>query len=346
MKNFKDLISLARGPASEKPLAAIWDYAPCHASLVDGIPDMRRYYFDVDLKLYLQRLIQERFPDALILPGIFPDLGVVVEASAFGGRITWFESSAPYIAPSIGDLKVIGHLRPLNPGQDGLTSLYTVQLRAMQEKLHAQGKKLEKLVISMGPAEIAGLVLGYDRFYTSIYDEPGRLVGFMEIVTDFIIRWLRVQEKIVGEAELLILADHVPNQVNPRHMEELILPYAKAVYDAFPYALKFYHNEGFHSPAHIRLIQQLGIDIWHFGSDKHSLTDLYPLLEEKIVLFGGLNPHGALRTGSAEEVKRETIACLKAARGRKLLLSSGTGTTPDVIPENMKTMIRTALNRA
>jgi len=346
MKTFQDLISLIRGPVPEKPLVAIWDYAPCHASLVDGIPDMRRYYFDVDLKLSLQHLVQERFPDALILPGIFPDLGVVVEASTFGGRITWFENSAPYIAPSIGDLKSIDRLRPLNPGDEGLTALYMIQLKQMEERLRPRGKRLEKLVISMGPAEIAGLVLGYDRFYTSIYDEPKRLARFMEIVTDFIIRWLRVQEKIIGEAELLILADHVPNQVNPKHMEELILPCAKAVYEAFPKALKFYHNEGFHSPAHIRLIQQFGIDIWHFGSDQHKLVDLYPLLDEKIVLFGGLNPHGALRTGSTEEVRQETFACLKDAQGRRLLLSSGTGTTPDVIPENIRAMIQTALNGA
>ncbi len=343
MKSFQDLIALVRGPVPEKPLTAIWDSAPCHASLVGGIPDMRKYYFDVDPKLSLQVLLQERFADTLILPGVWPDLGVVVEASVFGGRITWFENSAPYIAPSIGDLKALDRLRSLNPGEDGLTALYAVQLKAMRDKLRARGKSLERMVMSMGPAEVAGLVLGYDRFYTSIYDEPERLARFMEIITDFIIRWLRVQEKIVGEAELLILADHVPNQVNPKHMEEFILPYEKAVYEAFPKALKFYHNEGFHSPAHIHLIQRFGIDIWHFGSDRHKLGDLYPLLDERIVLFGGLNPHGTLRTGSAEEVRLETLGCLEAARGRRLLLSSGPGTTPDVIPGNMRMMIQTAV---
>jgi len=47
--------------------------------------------------------------------------------------------------------------------------------------------------------------------------------------------------------------------------------------------------------------------------------------------------------GSTEEVRLETLACLDAARGRKLLLSSGTGTTPDVIPENMKMMVKTGM---
>jgi uroporphyrinogen decarboxylase len=344
MKTFQDLLSLVRGPVPEKPLIAIWDSAPCHASLVGGMPDMRRYYFEVGYKLSVQTLLQEAFPEVLILPGVWPDLGVVIEASAFGGRITWFESSAPYIAPSMENLRAIDHLRPLKPGEDGLTALYTVQLKRMMEDLRSRRRKMEKLVMSMGPAEVTGLVLGYDRFYTMIYDEPQRLGRFMEIVTDFILRWLHFQESIIGEAELLIVADHVPNQVNPGHLKEFILPYLKAIYGDFPRAVKLYHNEGLHSPAHIDLIQRFGIDIWHFGSDQHRLEQIYPLLGEKIVPFGGLNPHGALRLGTPEEVRQETLACLKAAQGRRLLLSSGTGTTPDVIPENMRMMIQTALS--
>jgi uroporphyrinogen decarboxylase len=342
MKTFRNLASLVRGPVPEKPPVAIWDSAPCHASLVDGIPDMRRYYFDSDYKLAVQTLLQERFPEVLILPGVWPDLGVVIEASVFGGRITWFENSAPYIAPSLENLRALDHLRPLKPGEDGLTALYAVQLKRMTEAQRSRGREMERLVMSMGPAEVAGLVVGYDRLYTLIYDDPQRLRRFMEIVTDFILSWLRYQQIIIGEAELLILADHVPNQVNPEHMKEFILPCIRAIYAEFPRAIKLYHNEGFHSPAHIELIQRFGFDIWHFGSDQHRLDQLYPLLAEKVVLFGGLNPHGNLRKGSPGEVRQETAACLKAARGRRLLLSSGTGTTPDVIPENLRMMVETA----
>jgi uroporphyrinogen-III decarboxylase len=34
-------------------------------------------------------------------------------------------------------------------------------------------------------------------------------------------------------------------------------------------------------------------------------------------------------------------ACLKAAHQKRLILSSGTGTTPDVPPENIKAMVDT-----
>ena len=343
MKTLQDLAVLVRGPIPEKPLVAIWDFAPCQDSLVGGVPDWRRYYLDVDFKLSTQIRLQELFPDALILPGVWPDMGVVIEASAFGGRITWFENGAPFIGSSISDLKAIDHLKVPDPSNTGLMPLIIVQLKQMIEKLKARGRKMEQLVISMGPAEIAGLVLGYDRYYIGMFDDPKRVTRFMECITEMVIQWLRLQEHTIGQAELLILADHVPNQVNVEQMETFILPYIKAIFEAFPHAMKMYHNEGFHTDPHIQLIQRFGFDIWHIGSDRHDLAKLYPLLDEKIVLFGGLNPHGPLRVGTPEEVKRETEACLKAARGRKLLLSSGTGTTPDVIPENLRTMVQTAL---
>jgi uroporphyrinogen decarboxylase len=341
MKNLQDLVSLVRSPVAPKPLPAIWDYAPCHASLVGGIPDMHRYYFDTDLKLSLQLRLQERFPQALVLPGAWPDLGVVIEASAFGGRVTWFAESASYISPSAASVGFIDSLRVPTPGEDGLTALYMVQLKQMAEMLRSRGRGLESMVMSMGPTEIAGLVLGYDTLYTAIYDEPQRLVRFMEIITGFIIRWLHVQERVVGPAELVIIADHVPHQVRPEQARDFVLPYMKAIYDEFPRSIKLYHNEGLHSPAHIRLIHDFGFDLWHLGSDCYPLEYIFSVTDKSIIPFGGLNPHGALRKGSVEDVRAETRKCLQAARGRRLLLSSGTGTTPDVIPANVEAMVTT-----
>lgn len=342
MPDFQDLTSMIRGPIPERPLVAIWDYAPCHASLVGGIPDMRRYYLDVEEKLSVQLRLKQRFPEVLILPGVWPDLGVVIETSAFGGQITWFENSAPYIAPSVSDLTRIDQLKVPDPSNMGLMPLYLVQMKQMQDRLAARKEEMEKLVISMGPAEIAGLILGYDRYFLGLYDDPKRIITLMECLTELIIKWLHVQEEANGQAELLILGEHVPSQVNPDQMESFILPYIKAIFDEFPYAVKLYHNEGFHTDRHIALIQRFGFDIWHFGSDQHELARLYPLLDKNICLFGGLNPHGVLRKGKPEEVSRETEACLNAACGRRLILSSGTGTTPDVPPENVAAMVRTA----
>jgi len=334
-----DMLSLVRDPTPRRPLPAIWDFAPCHASLVGGIPDLRRYYLDVNEKLSRQLQLADRFPEALVLPGVWPDLGVVVEASAFGGRVTWFSDGAPYVSPSLAQVADIDRLKPPNPEDSGLMPLYLVQAEEMQRGLRDRGREMERIVITMGPAEVAGLLLGYERYFLGMYDDPNRIRTLMEMLTEFIIRWLRAQETVLGSADLLILGDHVPSQVNPELVACLISPFIAAVFAAFPHAVKMYHNEGRHSDLHISLVQEFGFDVWHFGSDQHGLTELFSLLDERLVLFGGLDPHGVLRKGTPDEVALETRRCLRAARGRRLLLSSGTGTTPDVPPENVKAMV-------
>jgi len=76
----------------------------------------------------------------------------------------------------------------------------------------------------------------------------------------------------------------------------------------------------------------------------HMLPDLYSKIGDAIVPFGGVNPHGPMRHGTAEEVRTETRQVLKAASGRRLLLSTGTGTTPETTLENVRAMIETAVH--
>jgi len=221
--------------------------------------------------------------------------------------------------------------------------LFLVQLKQMRDTLQANNVTSGKIVIGLGPADLAGLILGYDQFFLGLHDDPKRVSALLEQLSGFIIAWFRLQESIIGNAELMILVDHVPSQVSPTHLENLILPHIQRIFQSCPNAVRMYHNEGFHSDAHIRLVQEFGFDVWHFGSDKHDLASLFACLDEDVCLFGGLNPHGVLRTGTPDQVKQETLACLRAAKGRRLVLSSGTGTTPDVPPVNVMAFIKTAI---
>ena len=48
MPQISDLVSMVRGPVTDKPLVGIWALPPCTAGVIGGIPNMIRYYFDVD----------------------------------------------------------------------------------------------------------------------------------------------------------------------------------------------------------------------------------------------------------------------------------------------------------
>jgi uroporphyrinogen-III decarboxylase len=343
MPDFSDLTALVQGPVPEKPLPCYYDFAPCYARLVGGIPDLTRYYFDAEEKMETQLRLKALFPEALVLPGVWADFGVVLEVSAFGGQLLWFEQGAPYIMPSMGEVSGIDRLKAPEPGKGGLMPAFLAQQQVMIRKLKARGMELDRWIMAMGPAEIAGLLLGYEKYYMALYDDPGRIRTLMELLTDFLIRWLRLQEAAIGGAQVMMIADHVCSQVRPEHLREFILPCMKAIYSAFPRAVRIYHNEGFHGDRHIETILRFGADLWHFGSDVHSLPEVYAKVGDGIVPFGGLNPHGAIRLGTPEEVRKEAGAVVEAARGRRLLLSTGTGTTPDAPLDNVRAMIEAAL---
>jgi len=341
MPDYRDLINLVRGPLPEKPLPCIWDFFPCHAGAIGNVPNFLEYYFDVDEKLRLQQKLQQRLPQALILPGIFPDLGVIVEVSAFGGQIIWFEQGAPFIGEAIHDPKEIDSLKLPKAGLVGLMPLALTQREIMRRKLKRKGLDMEHWGMSMGPAEISGLLLGYQNFYYGLYDNPDRIQKLMEMVTELIIAWLHIQDDAFGGLDVMCVADHVCNQVRPNQLAEFILPYEKAIFAEFPKAVKIYHNEGRHNEEHIKMVLEFGADIWHFGSDQHDISELYAMVGDSIVLFGGVDPHGVMRFGKPDEVRDETLKVIQVSKNRRLLLSTGTGTTPETTLENQRAMIET-----
>lgn len=345
MPDYNDLRRLVSGPMPPGPLPAVWSFFPCFAETVGGVSDYTEYYFDVDVKLHLQRKLKQNLPEALSLPGIFADFGVVVEASAFGGQLRWFRQGAPHINPAISDLKEIDRMKVPEAGLAGLMPLVLSQREIMRRKLNKEGIEMEHWANVMGPAEVAGLLLGYDQFYTGLFLDPVRIKKLMEITTELIIDWFHVQSRAYGGLEVMCVADHVCNQVMPEQLAEFIMPYEEAIFAEFPDAIRIYHNEGRHEEEHIDMILEFGADIWHFGSDQHEISELYSLVEDRIVLFGGLDPHGVIRFGSPDEVREETKRVVRASEGRRLLLSTGTGTTPETTLENLRAMVDTAAGK-
>jgi uroporphyrinogen-III decarboxylase len=49
-----------------------------------------------------------------------------------------------------------------------------------------------------------------------------------------------------------------------------------------------------------------------------------------------------MRFGKPNEVRDETLKVLQASKNRRLLLSTGTGTTPETTLENQRAMVETA----
>lgn len=340
-----DLLDLKELIRSDTPMhmPVVYNFEPCCAAIGGGFTNLTEYYLDVDLKLERQLKMLDLFPEALVFPGVFADFGVIAEIPSFGGRIEWSDTQAPYCHAALNSIEEVDTLRMPVPGLSGLTAPLIAQKKTMIRKLAERGEKLRRFSMSMGPAEIAGLVVGYENFFTAMYEDPDRVKKLMEMTTEFVIEWYKVMGAPTGGNDAILLGDHLCSQISPDCFEEFVYPYIKEVFNSLDKdCVKVYHNEGRHTDRHIELVLDYGADVWHFGSDVHDIKTMLEKVGDEIVLFGGLNPHGVLRTGTPEQVRQEALLVKSQALGHKLLFSSGTGTTPDTSYENMKALISVA----
>ena len=321
----------------ESPVAVVWNRAP-FLPFYYGVKPIE-FYLNSSIKLDLQTRIQNQFPRAVVLPGISADFGLITEASAFGGGIKWLEHSAPHIFPAIKNTEQIDHLKLPDCRRDGLMPKaleeYEYMWRHIDKKMIQDYGYLEGSAYTVGPCETAGLVFGYDNLYTNLIDNPSRIHGLLNIITEMVVNWIRAQEKINGSLKRLILVDHTPSQISGNMVEEFFMPYLKKVFDEFPKALKLYHNEGNvdHVTGHL---SSLGFDVFHFGIDIDKAVRGFG---NRCCFMGNIHPVEALLQGSRNDVRNACIKALNAARGYPFLLSSAGGMAPNTPPENLQEMV-------
>ncbi len=299
---------------------------------------MKDYLFDAELKLKLQCAFQKEFPEMMIVPGIYPDFGCgVVEPSAFGCRLVQRENNP--LSPEPRCPKVL-HAKPgemtnheiaaltvPDPKKDGLMpqvlSQYRYFWKNLENRLIDEYGYLDGFAFSMGPVETAALVVGYENFLIGLHDFPKVIHGLLDMVTDFIIGWVRLQEQVNGKLKRIYFFDHTPARVGPDHFEEFVFPYLFRVMREFSYAVKMFHICEKRISHVLGRLGDLGIDVLYFAAD---LTEVKNALGGKVCLMGNLDPIGLVLKGGPERISAEcgrSIEIASDARGGYILAPSG-----------------------
>lgn len=301
----------------------IWSVGHWYANTLGF--SLKDYYEDMECKLLVQVRMQERFPEAMLLPGIFPDYGVVVEASAFGCPIIWNNNQPPSARPAISNMKDVLRMKPINVRTAGLlpkaVETYEYLFRHVNPCYIRDYGYLDGSVFLMGPVETAAVIRGYSDFLLELYESPKLVHTLLTLVTDTLIEWLQYLETRIGTLKRIFVADHFPTLIESDHFEEFFFPYVKRIYDAFPGTLTMYHNEG--SIGHVlHRIPDLGASIFHFGTEADKTRNA---VGHNITLMGNIDPIEIMLYSSQSEVK---AACLKvlevcAPQGGFLLSSAG-----------------------
>jgi len=271
-------------------------------------------------------------------PGI--DFGVVMDASIYGGKIIYDESSPPWIAPVVLEPKDVYKLADKMDKCDNLLELgllpkfFRWRERLEQDfgiKPHQEGGGIK------GPATIAGQLCGFSNFLLWLYTNPDEMKFLAELIVRTSIRYLRQLREVTGGFfHGLGLASDLSGLMSPQHYEEFCFPADKTLFDTLapPGSHRGYHADS-DMRKHLKYMNALNLTWVNFGP-----TLSAPQIRREIphATIQGHIPPKLLWQGSPEDVIECAKRDLRAADDGNLILSTAGSLAPGTPFENIKAL--------
>ncbi len=200
---------------SRKAIGAFWNmeeqdhipataYIPSYYNIATGATcSAGKYYTDKEVNLRTQiesiaarlQTIEDDY-----LPHVDSFLGTPVIASAFGGKIQYFEDKDPWIeGPIIHAPRDIDRLKKPNPAKTGLTSRILEWIDYW--KAETRGLLPVSITDIQGPLSVAIDLMGASSFYLALYDEPRRVKALLGIITETLIEFLKQLYPLIEEQD-------------------------------------------------------------------------------------------------------------------------------------------------
>jgi len=334
--------ALGLGKPDRTPVV-IWSIG--HGYAAELGMNIRDYYHDVEPKLEAQTRLQQDWPEAMLMPGVYPDFGVVTEPALLGCDVLWHDGQPPDAVPIFASIEEVDSFIPPNAaGTEMARRVFETRdylARHADPVLIEDYGYLTGKVFMMGPLETAAMMRGYSEFLMDIALHPDKVHALLRIVVDALLQWLVCLEQEYGKTDTLIIADHFATQISPQHFDEFFMPSLRAVYAEYPEAVRVYHNEG--NIEHVLdKLPDLQASVFHFGTD---IGKTHAALGGRMCLMGNLDPIEIMMNGSEEQVYAEARRVLDlAARDGGYLLSTAGGMSVGTPTANIRALLRAAEN--
>ncbi len=135
--------------------------------------------------------------DDAYIPFLMPWYGTGVLASGFGVNIKFQDYMDPAVdlAP-ISEVAQLKDLDPPDPERDGLMPRVLNTIRVMRQRSELPVGVTD----CQGPLTTALQIIGYDKMIYWMHDHPQAVHDLMQLVTDALIDWVKVQKSIAGQS--------------------------------------------------------------------------------------------------------------------------------------------------
>lgn len=193
------------------------------------------------------------------------------------------------------------------------------------------------------PFDRLALNLGAEWF-ARMYTDPGFVHAAMALFTEASSVGAHSLARVFGTPTWVMLAEDLPSLLSPAQYLEFVAPYHRRLFELFPHAVRFLHNDG--DAAHlIQSMPACGMDVWHLGP-RVPIEEARAKIGAEVALMGNLDPLRVLLQGSDALFEAECRRILSAAGPVGFVFSTGGELSPGTDPARVRAMQRIASDYA
>ncbi len=254
-----------------------------------------------------------------------------VEAECFGSEIRVTDDEVPTVVGCVVESMEDAQALRVPEVGEGRTGIYVDAIKKALELI------TDRPVFAgvIGPYSLAGRLMDMTQIMINCYEEPEMVHATLEKATQFLLKYIQAY-KDVG-AHGVVIAEPAAGLLSPDFCAEFSAPYIKRLVDAVQDGsfLVIYHNCGNTIGRMVPEILSCGAAAYHFGNAV-PMTEMLAQMPGDILTMGNVDPVSALRNGTPEKVRSDTLEIMNACCGHKnFLISSGCDIPPATPWENI-----------
>ena len=254
-----------------------------------------------------------------------------VEAECFGAQIRVSDDEVPTVVGSVVETPEDAEALQVPAFGTGRTGLY-VEAISKALKLITDRPIFAGVI---GPFSLAGRLMDMTQVMINCYEEPEMVHTTLEKATAFLLSYVKAY-KAIG-AHGIVIAEPAAGLLSPDFCGEFSSPYIRKIVDAVQDEefIVIYHNCGDAVSRMVPQILETGAAAYHFGNAV-SMEDMLRQMPGDVLTMGNVDPVSAIRNGTPEKVRQDTLSIMDACcKYPNFLISSGCDIPPAAPWENI-----------
>ena len=275
---------------------------------------------DSDVQAQGMYKIAQRCPTAAAVSMM--DLSV--EAECFGSQIRFSDDEVPTVIGSVVETPEDAEALKVPAFGAGRTGLY-VEAISKALKLITDRPIFAGVI---GPFSLTGRLMDMTQVMINCYEEPEMVHATLEKATEFLLNYVKAY-KAIG-AHGVVIAEPAAGLLSPDFCGEFSSPYVKKIVDAVQDEefIVIYHNCGDAVNRMVPQILETGAAAYPFGNAV-SMEEMLQQMPGDVLTMGNVDPVSAIRNGTPEKVRQDTLAIMEACcKYPNFLISSGCDIPP------------------